>query len=341
LADNGQKPQAGEAAVPGVLFGGRKWQVVKGAVLALLGVAVIVIPFTQSGYWVRLLTGMFMYACLASSLNIMLGYTGYADFGNVVYFGLGAYTTGITMRMGAPFPLAIVAGGLLCACFAGLVGLPILRLRGNYFAIATLGLSQATREIVRNMTITGGGSGLSVPILRLPPRVFNALIYFLMLFLLVSYMTISHLISRSRFGYALRAIKADEQGASVMGIDTTRQKIKAWVLCAFCSGLVGGVYALWFVYFVPSDVFNILISVKYLVMVYLGGIGTVWGPVIGAFLLEYVSDYVWGRFLQLHVGILGLAVILIILFMPRGFLHMLRTRVRPWISRLATRSERS
>jgi branched-chain amino acid transport system permease protein len=313
------------------------------AVLAIaLAVGAAYAPFGLTGYWVRVLTGMFMYGALASSLNIIMGYTGYADFGNIVYFGIGAYSTGYLIKMvGLPLPLAIPIGALVCSLFAAVLGIPILRLRGNYFAIATMGLSQAMRELVRNTAVLGGGAGFSLPMIYVEPWVFNAFVYFMMLALMLLNIAISHMVSRSRFGYGLRAIKADEQGAAVMGIDTTRQKIMAWALSAFMTGLVGGAYAFWFVYFTVDDVFNILISVKYLVMTYLGGIGTVLGPVLGAFGLEYVSDYVWGRFMELHLGVLGSVVILIVLFMPRGFLHMVRTRIRPVVARLLSRGERS
>jgi branched-chain amino acid transport system permease protein len=313
--------------------------------LAAAGVLLIlaaVVPFVLRGYWVRLITGMLMYAALASSLNIIMGYTGYADFGNIVFFGIGAYVTAILIKeAGLPFLLAMPVGGLVCSLFTVLLGLPILRLRGSYFAIASMGLSQAMRELVRNIGITGGGTGYSVPMLRLEPRTFNMLIYFLMFGLMAISVGVSYLVLRSRFGYGLRAIRADEEGASVMGIDTTRHKVMAWSLSGFLTGMVGGAYALWFVYFTPDDVFNILVSVKYLVMVYLGGVGTVAGPVIGAFLLEYVSDYIWSRFLELHLGVLGLTIILIVLFMPRGFLHMVRTQARPLLSRILARAERS
>lgn len=322
--------------------GPRVERMAKGAVVAVLAIAAIVAPFILSGFWVRVLTSMFMYAALASSLNIILGYTGYADFGNIVYFGIGAYTTGILTKIGhLPLLLSMLVGGLASGLFATMLGPIILRLRGNYFAIATLGIAQAMLEIVRNLSITGGGAGFSLPLIRLEPRVFNMLTYFMMFVLMVSYIIISYLVLHSRFGYGLRAIKADENGAAVMGINTTRYKTMAWALSAFCTGLVGGAYAFWFFYFTPADVFNTLISVKYFVMVYLGGIGTVWGPVIGAFLLEYVSDFVWGRFLGVHLGVLGAVIVLIVLFMPRGFINMMRTRVLPLVSRLNTLKQRS
>jgi len=342
MEKDGQARQQTTMATHRLSLGPRGEQVAKVAVVALLAIAAIVAPFTLSGFWVRLLTGMFMYAALASSLNITLGYTGYADFGNVVYFGIGAYTTGILTKVAhLPLPLSMLAGGVAGALFATILGPPILRLRGNYFAIATMGISQAALEIVRNLRITGGSAGFSLFLVRMEPRMFNMLTYFIMFALMVSHIIISYLVLHSRFGYGLRAIKADENGAAVMGIDTTRYKTMAWALSAFCTGLVGGAYAFWFFYFTPADVFNTLISVKYFVMIYLGGIGTVWGPVIGAFLLELVSDFVWGRFLGIHLGVLGAVIVLIVLFMPKGFIHMVRTRVLPLVSRFATRQEGS
>jgi branched-chain amino acid transport system permease protein len=333
---------AKERFTPKPLLAPQTEWIVRFAVVAVVAAFAALAPFRLTGYWVRVLTGMFMYGALASSLNIIMGYTGYADFGNIVYFGIGAYATGMLVKLGGvPLLLAMPLGALLCALFAVVLGLPILRLRGNYFAIATMGLSQAARELVKNMSITGGGAGFSLPILQLDPRTFNTMVYFLMLGLLILNVVISYLVSRSRFGYGLRAIRADEEGASVMGIDTTRRKTMAWALSAFMTGLVGGAYAFWFVYFTADGVFNILVSVKYLVMTYLGGVGTVLGPVIGAFLLEYVSDFVWGRFLELHLGVLGLAIILIVLFMPQGFLYMIQTKVRPLLARVMSRTERS
>lgn len=317
----------------------RSVRLIGGAIVVLVAAGV---PFFLTGYWVRLITSMFMYAALASSLNIIMGYAGYADFGNVVFFGIGAYTTAILMKeAGVPFLLAMPLGGLLCSAFAAVLGLPILRLRGSYFAIASMGLSQAMRELARNLEITGGGVGYSVPMLGVDPRVFNTAVYFLMFGLMALSVLVSYIVLRRRFGYGLRAIKADEEGASVMGIDTTRHKVVAWALSAFLTGMVGGAFGLWFAYFTPDSVFNISVSVKALVMVYLGGVGTVAGPVIGAFLLQYVSDTIWSRFLEIHLGVLGLAIILIVLFIPKGFLHMVRTQLRPLLSRMIARTERS
>lgn len=297
-----------------------------------------VFPFWASGYWVRVFSSVFMYAALATSLNIMMGYTGYADFGNVVFFGVGAYTTGVLMKhLSAPLPVAVLAGGLMAALFAAALGIPILRLRGHYFAIATIGVMDATREIVSNMdSITGGGTGLSLPIPDMGPRLFFTLIYFTMFGLMIIYAVLSTLIRRSRFGYGLRAIRAEEQAAAIAGIPTTRYKVMAWATSACMTGIVGGVFAYWFSYIEPPDVFNILIIVKYMIMMLIGGAGTVLGPIVGAFFLELLSEVVWGQFLELHLGILGFIIIVVVIFIPKGILALVQGGFRPsvWLAEL-------
>lgn len=306
-----------------------------------LGAAVlffVAFPFWASGYWVRVLTSVFMYGALASSLNIMLGYIGYADFGNVVFFGVGAYVTGITMKMlGFPLPLAVLSGALVAALYATILGLPILRLKGHYFAIATIGVMDATRELVTNMDpITGGGTGFSLPLPEWGPEVFFTIIYFAMFGLMAAYVVASKWIRESRFGYGLRAIRADEEAAAIAGVPTTRYKVMAWATSAFMTGLVGGVFAYWFSYIEPPDVFNILIEMKYMIMVLLGGVGTIWGPILGAFFLEVISELVWGQFLELHLGMLGLIVILVVIFLPKGFWALVQRRFtfRGWLAEL-------
>jgi branched-chain amino acid transport system permease protein len=320
--------------ISGLLKQRRFWYVV----LAALIIFFAVFPFWASGYWVRVFTSVFMYAAMATSLNIILGYTGYADFGNVVFFGVGAYTTGVLMTLlSVPLPLAILAGGLLSALYATLLGLPILRLRGHYFAIATIGVMDATREIISNMDpITGGGTGLSLPLPDLGPEQFFTAIYFTMFGLMIIYMALSALIRRSRFGYGLRAIRADEEAAAIAGIPTTRYKVMAWATSAFMTGIVGGVFAYWFSYIEPPDVFNIMTAVKYMIMVLLGGVGTVFGPVIGAFFLELISELVWGQFLELHLGVLGFIIIVVVIFIPKGIMALARGGFKPraWLAEL-------
>jgi len=177
--------------------------------LAVLAVA-LALPAVTSGYWVRVLSSICMFAAMAQSLNIMAGFMGYADFGNTVFFGLGAYTTAVlTTKAGLPVVPAVVAGALVGVALASLMGLPLLRLRGHYFAIATIGVLEAAREIIANVGLLGGGLGITLPLFPGAPEVFYRIIYYLLLGVLLAYTGIAWWLSRSKFGYALRAIKAD------------------------------------------------------------------------------------------------------------------------------------
>lgn len=290
----------------------------------------LLLPLVVTGYWVRVLSNICMFAAMAQSLNIMAGFMGYADFGNTVFFGLGAYTTAfLTTKAGLPVLPAVVGGALVGVALASLMGLPLLRLRGHYFAIATIGVLEAAREIIANVGFLGGGLGITLPIFPGAPEVFYRIIYYVLLAVVLAYAGLAWWLARSKFGYALRAIKADEEAAAVMGIATTRYKIRAWRLSAFCTGLVGGIYAYWLNFIEPPIVFDIMISVKVWLIMLLGGAGTVFGPIAGAIILEALQALIWGQFLRGHVLILGAVITLVVLFMPAGFMDLVRKRFSP------------
>lgn len=136
----------------------------------------------------------------------------------------------------------------------------------------------------------------------------------------------AYYISRSRLGYAFRAIKFDEDAASVMGIAPTPYKTLAWALSAFFTGLAGAGYAYWMSYIDPGEAFQITPSIKMYLMMVLGGAGTVWGPIAGAFFIEFISEVVWGKFLELHFLILGLILVLVVIFTPKGFMELVQKR---------------
>jgi branched-chain amino acid transport system permease protein len=144
----------------------------------------------------------------------------------------------------------------------------------------------------------------------------------MMFALLIIILIVVWRLSKNRLGYAFKAIRANEEAAGVMGIDTTRYKITAWALSALFTGVTGSVYAYWFTYIDAPTVFDVMWVVKMFVILLIGGAGTVWGPVIGAFILETISELVWSRFINLHLGILGLIIILVVLFMPRGIISL-------------------
>jgi branched-chain amino acid transport system permease protein len=293
-------------------------------VLAVLVVLFVVAPFVLTGFWVRLITFTLMFAVLASALNIIAGFTGYAAFGNMVFFGLGAYTTAVLMnKLGLPFPVALAASAGMAVIMSILLGLLLLRLKGHYFALGTLGAAEAVKYIVENMTpVTNGGQGITVPSMRGSPFMHNTIFYFMMFGLLVLIVVVVWQLSKNRLGYAFKAIRANEEAAGVMGIDTTRYKITAWALSAVFTGVTGAVYAYWFSYIDPPTVFDVMWVVKMFVIILIGGAGTIFGPVIGAFILETISELVWSRFINLHLGILGLIIMLVVLFMPRGIISL-------------------
>lgn len=298
----------------------------------ILGIALIFLitaPFFLSGYWVRLLTSIFMFAVMAESWNILAGFCGYPSFGNVVFFGLGAYTTCILMvKLHQSFWVGAIAGAILCAIYAIVLGLPILRLKGHYFAVATLGLSEATKELVTNLDkITNGSEGISLPIIPGDVKVIYAAFYYGMFGIMIVTILFTYWMSKRRLGYAFQAIRADEEAALVTGINTTWYKTIAWSVSAFFTGLAGGVYAYWTAFINPEGVFDVAITVKMLIMTFLGGPGTVIGPIIGAFIFEFLSEVVWSTFVNIHAAFLGVLIVLVVIFMPGGFMKLMKGKL--------------
>jgi branched-chain amino acid transport system permease protein len=290
-------------------------------------ILLLLLPLFTSSYITRLFTHIIMYAVLAEATNMIMGFTGLVPFGNVVFFGIGAYVTGILMNMGYGFVLSFLGGGLVCIVIPIVIGHPILKMKGHYFAIATMGISEAIKQITTNLEITGGGSGLSLPQLNVidVATAYN-FFYYSMLFMLLITIGMTIYIVNSRLGYGLRAIQASEDGAKSIGVNAPKYKIIIWSLSAFFTGLTGGLFAFWMTYIDPNSVFDIVISVKFIIMILIGGTGTVLGPVIGAFFIESISELVWSNFLLYHLAILGFIIVLVIIFMPKGLTWFYRKR---------------
>jgi branched-chain amino acid transport system permease protein len=294
-------------------------------VLVVLGVALAVYPLFGTGYGVRSMLQLFMWVALASSWNLISGLTGYVSFGHVAFFGAGAYTAGILVTTGGwPWPAAALAGGVAGAVLAFLIGVPCLRLKGPYFAIAMLGLNEVLRALVSYFEgLTGGGNGLSMPTLHATRP-----IYYAMGVTAAVVVGVTYLIITSRFGLRLMTIREDEIAAEAMGIDTFRHKLYAFLLSAIGPGIVGGLAARDQGYIEPISVFPLATTITMIVMVLFGGKGTVWGPVLGAAVLFVFQEAVWVHFIYLHQLLFGAIIVAVVLLMPRGVLGLLQIRYR-------------
>lgn len=305
----------------------RQWITAGAGVFAVLYLLAAPVFFYES--FLRTLGGVLMFATMALAWNIIGGYAGYANFGNVVFFGLGGYSVAVLMNhLNWPFWPALAVAALVGVVFAVLVGMPILRLRGHYFAIATLGVAEGTREIVTNMSgITGGGAGITIPAVGVEATTSypgNAGFFYYFLVLMFMALGVVYAVSRSRFGYSLRAIHQDEDAAAAVGINTTRAKITAFALCGLITSLAGAIYAFQQVTIYPARLFTVEITVLTVVMCVIGGTGTVLGPVIGAFTLQFLSEYLRQNYLDLHLFIFGAIVILGVIFLPEGIVNFAR-----------------
>ncbi|MGE0312996.1 MAG: branched-chain amino acid ABC transporter permease [Lautropia sp.] len=268
---------------------------------------------------------LMLWIVMASGFNVAAGFMGYMPFGYVAFFGVGAFTTAILYKVvgvGAwlAIPAAGVAGLVLALLFA-----PTLRLSGIYFAIVSLALAGILRLVISNLPeeITGGSFGLNLGSRGEPVTSF-----YLMLGLLIFTLAVVSGLSRSRLGTALRAVRDDADAAAAMGVDVTRTRLKGWLIAALLPALCGGIEA-WYTNVVDTETaFNTLTTAKTIIYAVAGGLGTITGPVVGALVMVFVDDVFWRQFPVANLLLLGLATILLVLFLPRGIVGTL-LRARP------------
>ena len=300
--------------------------------IALTLVAVVFALVLKShlpGGELRAVATIFMFIALSQAWNIIGGFTGYASFGQVVFFGMGGYFTAVVMlKWNFSFWLALVLSGCFAALFAILIGQPLLKLKGHYFAIATLGVAEGMREVVINLPdLTGGGAGISVPIagkFAKTQYLGDGGFYLLFLALAIFALGIGTLVSRNKFGYGLRAIHQNEDAAAAVGINTVRSKVMAYALSAFITGIVGASYVFQQITIFPERLFDVEITVLMIMMVVIGGSGTVLGPLVGALGLQFVSEYLRQHFTNAHTFILGGIIIVAVILIPQGAVNYLR-----------------
>ena len=279
----------------------------------------VALPAVADNYVLRVATTMLMYSALALGWNFIGGFAGYPSFATAAFFGLGAYAGGVLQTRGLPMVAAWLLAGAIVALFAAALGRAILHLRGHYFAIASLVVAEVLREITNSATdLTGGGMGLNLPVLSADVTTQARLFYYAMFAVAAAALVTAAVVARSRLGFGLRCIQQNEDAAIMLGIGTRRYKVAAFALSAVFPGLCGGIYASWVNYIDPTDVYDVLLSVKPIIMVLLGGVGTVLGGVTGAFLFLLMEELVWRNLLQFHAGLLGIIVVCLVLFLPEG-----------------------
>jgi branched-chain amino acid transport system permease protein len=305
----------------------------KGLIAAVLLIAATgAVPLVASDYYLAFLLQLYMMVALAQSWNLISGMTGYVSFGHAAFFGIGTYACALLLPAGFPWWMVVIQSAGIAVLVAVPVGFLTLRLRGPYFAIAMLGLNEVGRIVATVwISLTGGGSGISVPPTLQPGLVTN---YFAMLALAAIVTIAVALIYKSRFGLELRAIREDEAAAEMVGVNTTRNKLGAFVMSAAIPGAVGAVFIMYTSYIDPVSAFAPALNIQMIVMVMFGGSGTIWGPVLGAGIVMGIRELVWANFPALHLALLGVLLLIVVLVLPGGVVSLFtrKKQVRPEVA---------
>src|SRR5208283_448688 len=300
-------------------------------ILFILGSAAVgLIPlFTSSEYSLRISAVVIFWIGMSGCWNIMSGYTGYIDFGPVVYFGMCSYTTAICMtKFGALFFPSAILSGIVAGLIALPIGIPTLRLKGAYFAIATFAFAETMKQVslefdrTFGVTFFEGSHGITLPLSGHS----NEFFFYCVLAVTFVIVLLHYSIEHSKFGYGLKAIHEAEPAAEIAGVNTTGLKLRAYVTSAFFLGLLGGIEAYWITYITPTDVFNVQKTVQMVIMTLLGGMGTFLGPIVGASFLTLLSEYLGATFVEDYMILVGAIIIIIILIMPSGIVGTIKER---------------
>jgi ABC-type branched-subunit amino acid transport system ATPase component/ABC-type branched-subunit amino acid transport system permease subunit len=320
------------ASAPAGLRGLSPTRLRQGALLLAL-VALVVYPLVkqEAAYEQTVLLLAFLLGIQAVSWNIISGLAGYVSLGHSVFLGIGAYTGGLLAEHFDRSPLWFMpVGGIVAFVAATLVGMVVLRARGHAFVIITIALLLAMQVLVNNFSkLTHGSNGVNVPLPTWSVDYQNLPFYYLFLAGLVATVGFAAWIRRTKFGTGLVAIREDEDKAAAIGINTTRYKVMAYAVSAFPIGVAGVVYAYFLSFLNPIGAFSLLTSVSIVLAALAGGRGTLWGPVLGAFVVSLVTEManVYGGGTQSRLLVLGLALMAVVLFLPSGILPTISARL--------------
>jgi branched-chain amino acid transport system permease protein len=309
---------------------------------AALLIFLIIIPFDWFlGQYTTLMIFIGISTRVTVGLCLLMGYTGQVSLGQAAFYGLGAYFSAVLSKTYSVNPwLAMLIAAAATGSFAYVIGFPIFRLRGNYLAMATLGLGLIMWILFRQLSqITGGPDGMSgIPYLSIGGFVFDTSFkrYFLVWFFCIATLFISQNIVRSRSGRALRAIHGSEAAAESIGINVAHFKVKIFVLSAVYASLAGSLLA-HHLRFVSPQSFDFLASVKFVVMAVIGGLASVWGAIFGAGTTRVLSDELLVRYGEWDVVIYGAILVVVMIFMPEGLFVKLKELLDRWRQRYTQR----
>lgn len=301
----------------------------EGLIAASCFAVCLLIPLVvRADYNLQVLFRVFLFAALGLAWNLVGGYTGQLSLGHAAYFGAGAYAIALLPHAGVPIWLALILGIVVAMAFAALIGGVSFRLRGPYFALATIAFAEVLRLLVKNLpSVTGGDVGMQVP--SLFAHAINRSFYLAAVVLTAAAFALTVWVSRSKFGYYLMAIREDEDTALSVGVNTARVKLEALFLSAAITALGGALYASLFLFIVPDQVLSLDISNEIAIVAMLGGAGTVLGPILGSVVLETASEIFKNVFHEAHLLIYGLLLVVVVMFLPEGIVGTLNS----WLGR--------
>lgn len=297
----------------------------------IMAVLIIVPMFMERPFQVNVLILSAIWAIMGLGWNFIGGYTGQVSNGHAMFFAIGAYVGALSLMWFQMTPwLSMWIGVVISMAVAFIIGLPLFRLRGHYFAIATMALVECTRVIFLNWNWIGGSTGVSFLNKNLPEWYTLQFIakkpfYYVALAFMAVFVLLTKFMEKSKFGYYCRAIKANQDSAESSGVNAARYKLIAYMISAGIVSIGGALYAQYIQYVDPAVLLPLSNSMLIVLVCVMGGIGTVWGPVLGAFLMTAINEYsrsYFARFSGLNLVIYGVLVIFIVLFIPNGLISL-------------------
>jgi len=305
------------------------------AVLMALGVGILLFPvlttsFSAIHHYLDIMVFVGIFSLVNIGLSLLMGYAGQVSLGQAAFFGLGAYVSGVlTAGFGWSPWAALLAGMVLTGLVALAVGVPSLKLKGHYLAMATLGFGVIVFVVFNEeVSLTGGPSGLAdIPGISLGGWQIDTTVkyYYFVWAIVLAVLLVSLNIIHSRVGRALRSIHGSEKAANAMGVPTSLYKTRIFVLSAVYASLAGSLYTHYMTFLSPGS-FDLFWSIKFLMMVVIGGMGSIWGAMLGTCVLSYLSNEWLHIFQDFDILVYGLILLVVIMFLPKGLVSVFRRR---------------